>query len=145
MTYLCMKGSKFSSEKNAGAGIYLELFAFLGKNATTFRWRSTGHQYAAKPLNIRDKYFKKAVILSDSISAIQAIISFKIPDSRRIEDCRKDLKQLEESGKEELHGSWFTLEFMDSQKRNQNSTSTKQRNISHSNINNSKEKKDSQY
>lgn len=86
-------GSRLDQEKNAGAGIFSEMFAFyitLGPNTTPFDGEVEAIRLATQQLLTRVEDFESAVILSDSISAIQAASSLDYSDSQRLKSCKEN-------------------------------------------------------
>lgn len=82
--------------RGAGAGIHCELFNFylpIGPCATAFDGEIEAITVAIQQLSIRKHSFERAVILSDSKSALQALLN-KQNNSQRILECKSLLKVL---------------------------------------------------
>ena len=91
-------GSRRASDGFTGAGVYCKLFqsyATLGRNRNAFDGEIQAIFNALQQLLWRSSSFSSSVILSDSKSAIQAIVNYKkAPPSNTILECRDMIRQL---------------------------------------------------
>jgi ribonuclease HI len=93
-----MDGSFTDRNENAGAGIYCKLFSFyllLGKQATHFDGE-TETNTAIRQLFSRTGSFEKAVIFSDSTSAILSTAQFDTLPNKRRTEIHSPIKLLED-------------------------------------------------
>jgi ribonuclease HI len=90
-------GSLSKTDGKAGAGIYSELFSHyisVGNHRTSFDGETTAIAIALQQLLLRPTAFKKAVLLVDSKSAIQAIASNKQATTQMVQEARRAIKLL---------------------------------------------------
>uniref|UniRef100_A0A0R3TKE2 ribonuclease H n=1 Tax=Rodentolepis nana TaxID=102285 RepID=A0A0R3TKE2_RODNA len=95
-------GSYIKNLANVGAGVYSELFSFYaaaGHNRSAFEGEIEAIRIVLCQLRCLDTKFTKAVILSDSQSAIDSIGNRKTPKTAEIKECRKLYELLREKNK----------------------------------------------
>jgi ribonuclease HI len=91
-------GSLLDFSQGAGAGVYSDLFSFYhhaGLFTTHFDGELDAIRIALQQLVVRLSSHQKAVIFSDSISALQALSSNQEIACSRIKCCRKFLKSIQ--------------------------------------------------
>ncbi|VDN98237.1 unnamed protein product [Rodentolepis nana] len=87
---------------NVGAGVYSELFSFYatgGHNRTAFEGEKDAIKIALGQLFCPGTKFNKAIILSDSQSAINSIGNREPPKTTEIYECKKLYELLREKNK----------------------------------------------
>jgi ribonuclease HI len=90
-------GSMLDRHHGAGAGVFCELFNFylpVGPFTTAFDGEIEAIAVAVQQLALRRANFARAVIFSDSKSALQALSQNSQCQSQRILDCKSILKDL---------------------------------------------------
>ncbi|VDO01487.1 unnamed protein product [Rodentolepis nana] len=90
------------NQGNVGAGVYSELFSFYataGQNRTSFEGEIEAIRTTLCQLFCLDMKFTKAVILSDSQSAINSIENRETHKTAEIKECRKIYELLREKNK----------------------------------------------
>ncbi|VDN99916.1 unnamed protein product [Rodentolepis nana] len=95
-------GSYTENQANVGAGVYSELFSFYaaaGHNRSAFEGEIEAIRIALRQLCCLDTKFTKAVMLSDSQSAINSIGNREPPKTAEIKECRKLYELLREKNK----------------------------------------------
>ncbi|VDO12098.1 unnamed protein product [Rodentolepis nana] len=95
-------GSYTENQANVGTGVYSELFSFYaaaGHNRSAFEGEIEAIRIALRQLCCLDTKFTKAVILSDSQSAINSIGNRETPKTAEIKECRKLYELLREKNK----------------------------------------------
>ncbi|KAI5717804.1 hypothetical protein M8J77_011529 [Diaphorina citri] len=96
-THIYTDGSMQNPEQGAGAGVTSELFSFykgLGPFTTNFDGETEAIKIAVQQLLYRTNNFSKAVILSDSKAAIEAIANTDETPTKQIKEIRDIIKQL---------------------------------------------------
>ncbi|VDO12442.1 unnamed protein product [Rodentolepis nana] len=90
------------NQENVGASVYSELFSFFAvarHNRSAFEGEIEAIRIALCQLSCLDTKFTKAVVLSDSQSAINSIGSREPPKTAEIKECRKLYQMLREKNK----------------------------------------------
>ncbi|XP_035214961.1 uncharacterized protein LOC118188593 [Stegodyphus dumicola] len=90
-------GSLTNRIQRAGAGVFSKLFSFyipVGPYSTHFDGEMKAIHVALQQLSLRQSSFRRAVVPSDSTSAIQAISSYQECKNICFQQCREVIKEL---------------------------------------------------
>ncbi|XP_055932037.1 uncharacterized protein LOC129962316 [Argiope bruennichi] len=85
-------GSMLNDEDGAGVGVACDLFSYyapIGAHSTHYDVKIEAIYIALKQLAIRPSSFCRAVISSDSLSALQSLANRQCTDNTRIKECRE--------------------------------------------------------
>ncbi|XP_035212321.1 uncharacterized protein LOC118186350 [Stegodyphus dumicola] len=90
-------GSLTDRIQGAGTGVFSKLFSFyipVGAYFTNFDGELKAIHVALQQLSLRQSSFRRAVVLSDSTSAIQAISSYQECKNTCVQQCQEIIKEL---------------------------------------------------
>ncbi|XP_035231704.1 uncharacterized protein LOC118203530 [Stegodyphus dumicola] len=83
--------------QRAGVGVFIKLYIFyipVGAYSTHFDGELKAIHVTLQQLSLRQSSFRRVVVLSDSISSIQAIASYQEWENICVQQCQEVIKEL---------------------------------------------------